>query len=104
MIEDEPGPVRGGREAMRQAVTDFADSAQVWHLVLQCAGSCPVQHRLVADLVPLVPPGLTWAEVMPRLRCSKCSEPAAIAGLSGPPVTPGGGATWLLLHGMGRWR
>lgn len=80
-IEDEPEPVRRGREAMRGPVADFADPAKAWHLVVQCAGSCRVQRRLVADLVPLVPPGLTWAKVMPKLRCSQCGEPADIIGL-----------------------
>ena len=105
MTEAEPEPVRRGRDAMRRPVADFADPAQAWRLVLQCAGSCRVQHRLVADLVPLVPPGLTWAEVMPKLRCSQCGEDADIVGLSGPPTTPGAGGVWLLLqHGKGQWR
>lgn len=104
MAEDEPEAVRRGREAMGRPVGDYADPGQAWRLDLQCRGTCPVQHRLVADLVPLIPPGLTWAEALPRLRCSRCGEPAAIAGLSGPPATPGAGATWLLLLGSGRWR
>src|SRR6476646_10646398 len=81
MTEDEPEPVRRGREAMGRFVADFADPAEGWHLVVQCAGSCRVQRRLVADLVPHVPPGLTWAEVVPKLRCSQCSEQADIVGL-----------------------
>jgi hypothetical protein len=105
MTDDEPEPVRRGREAMDQFVADFADPAEEWHLAMQCAGSCRVQRRLVADLVPLVPPGLTWAEVAPKLRCSQCGEQADIVGLSGPPKTPGGGNVWLLLQrGKGEWR
>jgi len=105
MTEDEPEPVRRGREAMGRFVADFADPAEEWHLVVQCAGSCRVQRRLVADLVPYVPPDLTWAEVVPKLRCSQCGEQVDIVGLSGPRKTPGGGSVWLLLQrGKGEWR
>jgi hypothetical protein len=48
--------------------------------------------RLVADLVPYVPPDLTWAEVVPKLRCSQCGEQADIVGLSGWPKASGGGS------------
>jgi hypothetical protein len=104
VAEDEPEAVRDGREAMHRPVADYADPARPWRLDLQCAGTCQVQRRLVAELVPLVSPGLTWAEAIPKLRCSRCGEPVAIAGLNGPPKTPGGGAAWLLLQGTGRWR
>jgi len=105
MTEDEPEPVRRGQEAMGRSVADFADPAEEWLLVVQCAGSGRVQRRLVADLVPYVPPDLTWAEVVPKLRCSQCSEQADIVGLSGPPKTPGGGSVWLLLQrGKSEWR
>jgi hypothetical protein len=104
-IEDEPEPVRRGRKAMCRSVADFADPAKDWELVVQCADSCRVQRRLVADLVPILPTGLTWAEVVPKLRCARCSEPASIVGLGGPPRTPGAGGTWLLLQrGEGPWR
>ncbi|WP_043367476.1 hypothetical protein [Belnapia sp. F-4-1] len=105
MTEDEPAPVRRGRVAMRQAVADFAAPAAGWHLIVQCAGHCRRQHRLVAELVPQISPGLTWAEVLPKLRCNQCGKPADIVGLSGPPETPGVGGTWLLLQrGAGQWR
>jgi uncharacterized membrane protein len=90
---------------MSRPVAEFADPAKGWELVVQCAGRCSKQRRLVADLVPYVPAGLTWAEVVPKLRCSRCGEPADIVGLSGPPATPGFGGVWLLLqHGKGEWR
>jgi len=105
MTEGEPEPVRRGREAMGRAVAEFANATEEWHFVVQCAGSCRVQHRLVADLVPHVPPSLTWAEVVPKLRCSQCGEQADIVGLSGPPKMPGGGNVWVLLQrGQGEWR
>lgn len=105
MAEDEPEAVRRGREAMGRPVAAYADPAQGWRLTLQCSGSCWAQRRWVAELVPMVPPGLTWAKAIRKLRCSQCGKPAAIVGLSGPSVTPGGGATWLLLlQGTGRWR
>ncbi|WP_144404750.1 hypothetical protein [Belnapia sp. F-4-1] len=64
-----------------------------------------MQYRLVADLVPQIPASLTWAEVLPKLRCNQCGERADIVGLSGPPETPGVGGTWLLLQrGAGQWR
>ena len=105
MSEDEPEPVRRGREALGRCVSDFADPASGWELVVQCAGSCRTQRRLVSDLVPLVPPELTWAEVLPKFRCSDCDEPAEIVGLGGPPTTSGAGRSWLLLQrGAGTWR
>jgi hypothetical protein len=105
MTEDEPEPVCRGREAMGRSVADFANSVEEWLLVVQCAGPCRVQRRLVADLVPYVPPDLTWAEVVPKLRCSQCGEQADIVGLSGRPKTPGDGRDWLLLQrGKGEWR
>ncbi len=82
MTEDEPEPVRGGRKVMGRFVADFADPAKGWHLVVQCAGSCRVQHRLVADLVPYIPPSLTWAEMVPKLPCNQCGEQADSVGLS----------------------
>jgi hypothetical protein len=104
-IEDEPEPVRRGLAALGRTVGDFADPAEQWELVVQCQGACRTQRRLVADLVPLVPAGLSWAEVVPKLRCSHCGEPADIVGLSGPPETPGFGGVWLLLqHGSAAWR
>lgn len=103
--EDEPEPVRRGREALAQRVSEYADPGSGWELAVQCAGPCQRQKRLVADLVPLVPPGLTWAEVLPKLRCSNCGAPADVVGLGGPPVTPGAAGTWLLLQeGTGAWR
>ncbi|TPG51793.1 hypothetical protein EAH89_19525 [Roseomonas nepalensis] len=105
MTTDLPEPVRRGQEAMGRPVGDFAAPAGQWALFLQCAGSCRVQRRLVADLVPLIPPDLTWAEVVPKLRCSQCGASASIVGLSGPPRQPGLGSTWLLLQwGKGAWR
>lgn len=47
---------------MRRPVADYVDPGQPWRLDVQCVGSCPVQRRLVAELVTLVSPGLTWAE------------------------------------------
>ena len=104
MADDEPEAVRRGREAMGRPVTDFANPGQGWRLDVQCAGSCPVQQRLVAELVRVVPTSLTWAEVIPRMRCGRCGEPVAIAGLSGPPETPSAGSSWLLLFSSGQWR
>ncbi|MBI0537745.1 hypothetical protein D9599_19475 [Roseomonas sp. KE2513] len=105
MTADEPEPVRRDREAMARSVLDFAAPAEGWELVMQCAGTCSRRNRLVADLVPQIPAGLTWAEVVPKLRCSQCGGSASIVGLSGPPKTPGTGATWLLLQrGEGKWR
>ncbi len=103
MAEDEP--VRRGREALARTVGDFADPASGWELVIQCAGSCVRQRRLVADLVPMVPAALTWGEVLPKLRCSRCGAPADIVGLAGPPAVPGHAGTWLLLQrGVEDWR
>ena len=59
MAEDEPKAVRRGRVAMGQPVSDFADPARSWRLNVQCAGFCPVQSCLVAELVRAVPIGLT---------------------------------------------
>lgn len=102
---DEPAPVRLGREVLARPVADYAGQGQAWELYLQCAGSCPGQKRLVADLARTIRPGLTWAEVVPRLRCVRCGEPASIVGLAGPPPTPGYGREWLLLQrGEGPWR
>ena len=90
---------------MGRPVADFAVPAGAWCLVVQCAGSCRVQRRPVADLVLQLPPGLTWTEAMMKLRCGRCGEDADIVGLSGPPKTPGGGGAWLLLQpGKGQWR
>lgn len=103
--EPEPEPVLRGREAMGRPVADFADPGRPWSLHLQCAGACRVQRRLVADLVTHVPPGLTWAEVVARLRCSQCGADADIVGLNGPPKTPAAAGAWLLLQrGEGQWR
>jgi hypothetical protein len=103
--QSEPEPVRRGREAMGRPVADLADPGRPWSLHLQCVGACRMQRRLVADLVPHVPPGLTWGEVVARLRCGRCGETADIVGLSGPPKMPGGGGTWLLLQrGKGHWQ
>ena len=104
MTKDEPEAVWRGREALRRPVADYADPGQEWRLDVQCAGSCPVQDRLVAELVWVVPISLTWVEVVPRMRCGRCGEPVAIAGLSGPPETPSAGVSWLLLYGTGQWR
>ena len=103
-VQIEPEAVRRGRQALYQLVTDYADPGQRWRLDVQCAGSCPVQGRLVAKLVQVVPAGLTWAEAIPKMRCGRCGEPVAIAGLSGPPETPSAGASWFLLYSTGRWR
>jgi hypothetical protein len=90
---------------MGRPVAEFADPAGTWSLVVQCAGPCRVRHRLVEDLVPQLPRGLTWAAAMTKLRCGRCGEDADIVGLSGPPETPGGGGVWLLLHrGKSHWR
>ncbi|MFC7738577.1 hypothetical protein ACFQX4_22855 [Roseomonas sp. GCM10028921] len=105
MPENDPEPVRRGREALERRAGEFADPACAWELVVQCAGLCRAQRRLVADLVPLVPPELTWAEVPPKLRCSACGAPADNIGLGGPPAAPGVGGSWLLLQrGPGKWR
>ena len=104
MADDEPEAVRRGREALRRPVTDYADLGQGWRLDVQCAGSCPVQHRPVAGLARVVPAGMAWAEAIPKMRCGRCGEPVAIAGLSGPPETPGAGSSWLLLYNTGRWQ
>jgi hypothetical protein len=98
MTEDEPEPVHRGREALARPVADFADPAEGWYLIMQCSGSCWVQRRLVSDLVPQVPPGLNWAEVLPKLRCSRCGEQTEIVGLSGPATTLGSTSTWLVLQ------
>ena len=103
--EQAPEPVRRGQEVMGRPVGDFAAPIEHWTLFLQCAGSCRVQRRLVADLVPSIPPDLTWAEVVLDLRCSQCGAPASLVGLSGPPRKPWLGSTWLLLQrGEGTWR
>jgi hypothetical protein len=102
--EFEPEPVRRGRKAMCQPVADFADPVRPWRLDLQCAGSCPVQHRPVTELVRVVPAGMTWAKAIPKMRCGRCGEPVAIAGLSGPSETPSAGfpgCCWSALAGGG---
>ena len=106
MAEDEPEAVRRGREVMRRPVADYVDPGRPWRLDIQCTGTCPVQQRSVADLALVVPAGMTWAEAIPKMRCSRCGEPVAIAGLSGPPETPSTGMSWLLLYSSGqrRWR
>ena len=96
--DDKPEAVRRGREAMQRPVAEFADPARPWRLDVQCTGSCPVQHRPVAKLARVVPAGMTWAEAIPKMRCGRCGEPVAIAGLSGPPETPSAGVSWLLLY------
>ena len=81
---DEPEPVRRGREALARTVGEFADPAQQWELVVKCAGPCARQRRLVADLVPVLSPTLTWAEALANFRCRLCGAPAGIVELSGP--------------------
>jgi len=104
--EGEPEPVRRGREAMAKMVSDYADPARPWELVMQGRGTCKARRCPVADLVPMIPTGLTWAEVTPRLSCDLCGAPADIIGLAGPPAHPDLGQTWLLLQKgeTSRWR
>ena len=97
MTEEDPEPVRRGREALARTVGEFADPVRQWELVVQCAGPCTRQRRLVADLVPVLPPSLTWAEALAGFRCKRCGAPAYVVGLAGPSATPGH-ETWLLLQ------
>lgn len=98
MMEGDPKPVRRSHEALGQAVGKFADPAQHWMLVVQCCGSCAKRRDLVSDLVPVLPPEMTWAEMLATYRCKRCGARAEIVGLSGPPAMPGDGGTWLLLQ------
>ena len=99
-------PIQRGQEALGHLVSDFANPADGWVLVAQCSGQCRLQQRRVADFGRHLRPGTTWAELLPRLRCARCGQPAALVGLGGPPIaSKGSRQAWaMLLPGPGPWR
>ena len=72
---------------MGAAVDDFAG----WRLVVTCRGCCPCRTyvsscgKCPASAVPVsrLPPGITFATMLHRLRCGKCgsrADPGATHG------------------------
>ena len=105
MAESESEPIRRAREALSQPVVDFANPVDGWKLVVQCANPCPEQSRLVSDLLPCLPPGLSWAKVVLDIRCSRCCELANTVALSGlrKPLKARG-VLMLVQRNKGAWR
>lgn len=88
---------------LASSVADFA----TWRLVVTCRGCCNCRLRLSdcgkcpARAVPVsrLPPGITFATVLRRLRCAKCGSGADRAFLDNE--APGWGRRIVRVWGQG---
>ncbi len=72
-----------------------------WEMVVQCAGRCAPSRVPCSHL----PQRHTLGEIIPRLRCQRCSKPAEIVALSRPSRI-GHAGDYMLLYGRpgAKWR
>lgn len=92
MSDEDPEPVRLGREALSRPMSDFDG----WEILMQCEGNCTRQRQLVAELLPRLETGIPTGAMVERLRC-QCGARADIVGLSRQSLL-GHPPDWLLLR------